>query len=187
LVLSAPENDPEAKPEPKSVVQIYHNKPQPILEIHVNGDVIRTTHNHPFYVCGKGFIHASELEKKDQLRKHDGQWVEILHAIKTNKVEQVFNLQIDNYHTYFVGCLKFQTWILVHNDSKEEWQESSKWWWGNPWAYPGLRHIINYYAGVYDQADRSKEIEVQRFATDPNRILSAGDRLGCWIEWKNGR
>ncbi len=51
-VLSLPEDQPDATPEYKAVEEIFVNR-GPIWHLHVNGQLIRTTANHPFYVHGK--------------------------------------------------------------------------------------------------------------------------------------
>ena len=43
---------------------------QRILLLHVNGQVIRTTADHPFYVAGQGWTAASNLHVGDRLRSN---------------------------------------------------------------------------------------------------------------------
>lgn len=75
MVLSVPDTNPEAKPDPCRVLEIYHNPPAKLLEVTVassvdplNGVVVRTTAEHPFYVRGKGWIKANDLKAGDRLR-----------------------------------------------------------------------------------------------------------------------
>ena len=78
IVLSAPHGDPEGKIEPKPVVQVYHNGPRRLLELHIEGGgMIRPTHTHPFFVRGKGFTAAEKLEPGDFFRTHEDHWVEL--------------------------------------------------------------------------------------------------------------
>jgi intein/homing endonuclease len=68
------------------------------------GKVIRTTGEHPIWVYDKGWINARELQPGDRLSSHDGQWVSVEEVYDTGEYETVYNLQVAEYHTYFVGC-----------------------------------------------------------------------------------
>ncbi len=46
---------------------------KPIWLIHVGGQVIRTTADHPFFIQGKGWTDTAELQVGDLLLNHDGQ------------------------------------------------------------------------------------------------------------------
>lgn len=79
-----------------------------------NGEEIHTTKNHPFYVEGKGWVAAAELEVGDVLYTKDGQ-EEVVDGVTIEKQEEpvkVYNLTIEDYHTYYVSESSF----LVHND-----------------------------------------------------------------------
>jgi hypothetical protein len=88
-----------------------------MVELSVDGGVIRTTPNHPFYVRGKGFTPAAELESGCQFRGHNGQLVELKQKTITDKIELVFNIHVADNHTYFVGESNRKTSVLVHNQS----------------------------------------------------------------------
>ena len=115
MVLAAPENDPEAKPKACRVVEVYHNDPRPLLEVHAGGQSIRCTFRHPFYVKGKGWIAAERLKTGDQLRTPSGEWLQVESIADTRTTEPVFNMTVDQDHTYFV--VREGVAVLVHNDS----------------------------------------------------------------------
>ena len=117
IVLSVSEGNPEDKVDSKAVVQVYHNKPQPLVELYLDGGVIRTTANHPFHVRNRGWIPASQLQIANQFRGHDDQWVELRRKMISDAIKPVFNLQVADHHTYFVGAPNGRTSVLVHNDS----------------------------------------------------------------------
>jgi hypothetical protein len=48
-----------------------------IFHVHVNGHVIRTTADHPFYLHGQGWTDAADLQQGDKLRTQDGTHVPI--------------------------------------------------------------------------------------------------------------
>ena len=104
IVLSVSEGNPEDKVDSKAVVQVYHNKPQPLVELYLDGGVIRTTANHPFHVRNRGWIPASQLQIANQFRGHDDQWVEFRRKMISDAIKPVFNLQVADHHTYFVGA-----------------------------------------------------------------------------------
>ncbi len=75
---------------------------------------INTTDNHPFYVEGKGWVPAIELEAGDVLRSADDD-VEVVNDVYVEYLDEpvlIYNLEIEGYHTYFVSDES----ILVHNE-----------------------------------------------------------------------
>ena len=86
-----------------------------IFSIHVNGDVIRATGIHPFMVVGdsgyRTWVKAKNLSVGTLLSMLDGSTC----AIEKIEVEvlttQVFNMEVDGNHTYYVGG----SGVLVHN------------------------------------------------------------------------
>ena len=93
--------------------------------IHVNGEDIVTTPSHPFYVNQFGWTRAAQLRAGDVLVLSNGEYVVvefIQHEILESPVK-VYNLEVDDYHTYFVGDCS----VLVHNGCKENaWNEYQK-------------------------------------------------------------
>ena len=103
LLLSRSEFDPSG-PVEASVVEAVFRRLGEILHLHVRGQVIRTTDEHPFYVQSKGWVPARELHSGDLLDSHDGQWVAVQEVYSTGVYETVYNLRLAEFHTYFVGC-----------------------------------------------------------------------------------
>ncbi|HEY7152991.1 MAG TPA: Hint domain-containing protein [Gemmataceae bacterium] len=113
-VLSAPECDPKAPPEPRQVEEVFTNF-VPLLHVRVNGRTIRTTAEHPFYVREKGWTAAKELQAGDLLRSHDGQWVAVESVTEGEELAAVYNLRIAEHHTYFVGSRDWEFSVWAHN------------------------------------------------------------------------
>jgi hypothetical protein len=113
-VLSAPECDPEAPPEPRLVEEVFTNV-SPLLNLRVGRRTIRTTPLHPFYVRGKGWTAAQELESGDLLRSHDGRWVAVESVAEGDRESAVYNLRISEHHTYFVGAREWGFSVWAHN------------------------------------------------------------------------
>jgi Pretoxin HINT domain len=76
LILSRAEDDRDGAVEVK-VVEATFVRVSPVLEVRVGGRVIGTTGEHRFYVRGKGWRCARELEPGDELSSHDGRWVAV--------------------------------------------------------------------------------------------------------------
>ncbi len=62
--------------------------------MHVEGELIRTTGEHPFYEYNKGWINANELQPGDQLATLDGRWVKVEEVYDTEEYEPVYNLRV---------------------------------------------------------------------------------------------
>src|SRR5262249_45046469 len=113
-VLSAPEDDPEAAPEPRLVEEIFQTF-SPTMDLIVGRQRIRTTAEHPFWVRGRGWTAAHQLMVGDQLKSHDGKWV-ALSAIDGGKESApAYNMRIAECHTYFVGRPIWGFSVWSHN------------------------------------------------------------------------
>jgi intein/homing endonuclease len=77
--------------------------------------VIRTTHEHPFYVEGRGWLQAAALSPGDLLQSHDGQRLPVESLVEANQDVPVYNLRIADYHTYFVGSAEWGFSVWTHN------------------------------------------------------------------------
>jgi len=86
-----------------------------VFHLHVGGQVIETTPEHPFYVRDKGWTPAGELEIGDFLSSEDGQWMAIDDLLDTGELDTVYNLRVADYHTYFVGSTHWGFSVWVHN------------------------------------------------------------------------
>ena len=84
--------------------------------IHVNGEEIVATGTHPFYVYKFGWTTARALRAGDVLVLSNGElvtveWID--HEILESPIK-VYNFEVEDFHTYFVG----ESGILVHNGRK---------------------------------------------------------------------
>jgi guanyl-specific ribonuclease Sa len=117
-ILSRPQDNPEAPNEIRLVEETFV-RVAPVLDLRVNGHNIRTTAEHPFYVRGKGWICAKELQLGDALSSHDGEWVAVEAVRDLNEVATVYNLRVSDYHTYFVGSREWGFSVWAHNANYE--------------------------------------------------------------------
>ena len=119
-VSAASDCDPEGPIETKDVLQFFENAPARIWHVRVNGELIRVTAGHPFYIRGKGFLAAAKLSIGDELRSEDGSRAVVTGVAESKEVEVVYNIRVADFHTYFVGTLEGGVAVLVHNTSPDE-------------------------------------------------------------------
>ena len=89
----------------KKVVETYVRETMKLVHLIVNGEEIVTTEGHPFYVKELGFVNASELSEGDILTDSKGNEmpIEFIKNETTDSPVTVYNFQVDDYHTYYVG------------------------------------------------------------------------------------
>ena len=114
LVLS--QNDRDFSLVHQMVLTTTATEHQSIFELqlqNVAGDLelISTTAEHPFWVKDHGWLMAQYLTGDMILLDEHGQDVRIHSAHASDRVETVYNISVDESHTYFVGG--FGVW--VHN------------------------------------------------------------------------
>jgi hypothetical protein len=83
--------------------------------VHVAGQVIRTTHEHPFYAHEKGWVAAKDLVAGDWLLTDNGDWKVVEELFETDLWEPVYNLRVADHHTYFVGDEHWGWNLWAHN------------------------------------------------------------------------
>jgi len=76
-----------------------------------NGEVIEATPGHPLYVQGVGWRDARRVQTSGQLDLTNGRVLNVTSVSSEQKREQVFNLAIEDYHTFAIGS----SGIMVHN------------------------------------------------------------------------
>jgi len=106
-------NEKTGKTEPEKVTETVKHYNVPTLTLTFsNGEKIVTTGVHPFYVQGKGFVEAGYFAVGNAIIARAGPAAAIT-KIEQTAPETVYNLTVDNDHTYFVGSKDGGLW--VHN------------------------------------------------------------------------
>ena len=95
----------------KEVTATFNHETDEIYKIHVGGQTIESTFNHPFYVKDKGWTFVKDLKPGDLLVQSDGNTLKIESIELEYKQVTVYNMTVDEFHTYFVSDLG----IWVHN------------------------------------------------------------------------
>ena len=101
----------------KTVEETYINETDELIHVHIDGETISATPNHPFYVDKLGWTLAKNLRAGDILVLSNGEFVVvewIQHEILESPVK-VYNFEVEDFHTYFVG----ESSVLVHNQCTE--------------------------------------------------------------------
>jgi hypothetical protein len=114
FVLSRDEETGELSYQPVSATFIRHGIG--IYELSVvdgssNAELLETTAEHPFWVVERGWVEVAELGVGDELLDASGAVLTVEGLIETSRAETVYNIEVEGYHTYFVGDLG----IWVHN------------------------------------------------------------------------
>lgn len=102
----------------KTVLETYVRQVDKLVHLTINGEKIVTTVDHPFYVQGKGFINAGNLLVGDRLVSVNGEDLSVddCYIEECDFPTTVYNFQVEDYHTYFVG----QSVVWVHNANYDE-------------------------------------------------------------------
>ncbi|MCP3999024.1 MAG: hypothetical protein GY722_28770, partial [bacterium] len=100
----------------RRVVQLFVTPDQPVLKLEIeapNGtsEVLGTTREHPFWVEELGWVPASRLRPGDRLVSNTGGWLRVRQVRGSPRRETVYNFEVSEDHTYFVG----ETGVWVHN------------------------------------------------------------------------
>ena len=99
--------------EVKTVLETYIRRTDKLIYLAINGEEIITTETHPFYVKERGFVDAGKLLTGDFLLDVYGN-VLVVEYTRTEYLEEpeaVYNFQVEDFHTYYVG----EQFVLVHN------------------------------------------------------------------------
>ncbi len=114
LIWSRSENDPSGSLELKEVQEVFRLMAL-VCNVHVAGQVIRATVEHPFFVVGKGWMPAKALKIGDILLTRSGLLVPVEGVANSGAVETVYNWRIADHHTYFVSADEWGVSIWAHN------------------------------------------------------------------------
>ena len=127
-------NSETGETELKEVLNVWVKETDEILHVSTSdGETIDTTTNHPFYVEEKGWVAAGDLEIGDILCTVDGNKIEVTDTELEKLAEpiSVYNLEIVDFHTYFVG----EYGVLVHNYAYDDYLPLSN----NPQKVPAIK------------------------------------------------
>ena len=134
------ENIETCEKDYKKVVNKFVHKTNVLLSLTLDNTVIQTTISHPFWVSGKGWVAAGDLQDGDKLLSSSGTLSAIkgIAFVKLDHDICVYNFEVEDWHTYFVSNDK----ILVHNTCyMYNWHPDSPH--GTPVHYDIIGNIAN--------------------------------------------
>ncbi len=98
--------------EIKNVITLQEHQSAEILEIVIGSETICVTEEHPFYIVGKGWTKAKDININDECKSlNDNLVLKVLSIKKIEEKNSVYNLEVDGNHNYFVSSYR----VLVHN------------------------------------------------------------------------
>jgi RHS repeat-associated protein len=127
-----------------------------LVKLSLDGKVITTTYNHPFWVADeRQFQWAADLSAGQHLLLSDGRAPPLQATDRFDEVATVYNLSIKDIHTYFVGSAG----MLVHNSCYKSFSEFKS---ANGPAGEGMQwhHVV-------------EQSQVERSGFDVSRINSS--------------
>ncbi|MCP3139884.1 hypothetical protein LXT23_21405 [Pyxidicoccus sp. QH1ED-7-1] len=103
----------------RRVVHLKVTPDKPIIDVELGSEdgrseTIGATPDHPFWVEGRGWTQAGHLLPGMQVPSAHGGWLRVLRATWRQSAATVFNFEVEDFHTYFVGELS----AFVHNNEK---------------------------------------------------------------------
>ncbi|MCS1350868.1 HINT domain-containing protein [Mechercharimyces sp. CAU 1602] len=75
-------NEKVGEMEYKEVTQLFQREVDEIYEVHVDGEAIETTEEHPFWVKGQGWVSAHDLQSGDELATSEGEFLSVEKVIR---------------------------------------------------------------------------------------------------------
>jgi hypothetical protein len=94
----------------KKVTATMQREVDATVEIALESEIVSTTAEHPFYTRN-GWKAAADLSVDDELKTKAGDWQFVQKQEFLYEKRKVFNFEVEDWHTYFVGVLAW----LVHN------------------------------------------------------------------------
>jgi hypothetical protein len=95
-----------------AVTAVWSHEDPLVVRLRIEGEVVETTPEHPFYVVDRGWTAADDLRVGSRVRDAGGTY-DVVEAVAVVRSSQVmYNLTVAEAHTYFVGDGQW----LVHND-----------------------------------------------------------------------
>ena len=98
--------------EGRRVLETFVRETDTLYDLYVDGEVISTTGEHPFWTPDKGWVEAKDLTVGSLLQTNDGRIIDVDGVERREGSFKVYNFEVEGFHTYFVS----QHHLLVHND-----------------------------------------------------------------------
>ncbi len=104
--------EPTGKTAPQRVTHTWtHQVPATLLLRLTSGETIETTKEHRFFVADAGFVGAGRIACGSTFANYGGQTLRMAAVEPAMQSAEVYNLEVENFHTYFIG----NGGVWVHN------------------------------------------------------------------------
>jgi len=102
----------------RQVKHVYVKSTYEFVHLTLGNEEIRTTASHLFFTDSGWWKAAENLKYGDRILNNKGEYETLLESsVETlQQPEKIYNLNVDEFHTYFVGA----SGLLVHNNCTEE-------------------------------------------------------------------
>ena len=92
--------------EEKTVLEVFRRSTTEFVHLTIHGEKITTTHEHPFFVVGKGFVNAGEIRVCDILQDSNQNRLTIddISFETTETPTPVYNFKVEDYHIMLAIC-----------------------------------------------------------------------------------
>lgn len=131
----------------QEIVRTMSRESDHTIELYTEGEIIETTAEHPF-LTDNGWKDAADLQTGDRIRTRNEEDVGIKDVKFAYKPRKVYNFEVSNWHTYFVGALQW----LVHNACLREL------------AQEGVEYVRRILRGIKFNKIMSKKLGKKKFA-----------------------
>jgi filamentous hemagglutinin len=100
----------------KQVLEVYEREPSSILDLELQDDgglslALGVTPEHPFWRHGDEWVEAGDLQPDDRVWSVERGWLWVRSVHERPEHGPVYNLNVEDHHTYVVGGLG----VWVHN------------------------------------------------------------------------
>jgi hypothetical protein len=109
-VLSCEETTGITRPQRVQRIWTHQVATTVVLQL-TGGETVETTREHRFFVADRGFVGAGRLASGSTLQSYYGRNLRVTALEPLVQTVKVYNLEVENFHTYFVG----NGGLLVHN------------------------------------------------------------------------
>jgi RHS repeat-associated protein len=115
------------KSELRTVVGLFNKQAGILLTIVAGGVQVQVTPEHPFWVPGKGWVNAGQLQPGDRLTSLTGPDVEISSITSNSAGTTVYNFEVEGLQNYYIS----ESQLLVHNcaakkKGKQRWDDEDE-------------------------------------------------------------
>jgi Pretoxin HINT domain/Novel toxin 21 len=97
----------------RRVVQTYIREVMTVIDLYIDGELITTTEEHPFWVPELGWVKARDLQVGTLVQTDHETFLDVDKVVRREGTFTVYNFQVEDFHSYFVSDLG----ILVHNNN----------------------------------------------------------------------